>query len=109
MLFHLFDESAQLQLARSLAGLLSPEPGSFIFGWQCGLEEQGVLVGSAPDSSRVTMVCHSPESWENMWDGVVFHKGTVEVRAKLIEGVWHKDFVDTGSSFWWLEWSVTRV
>ncbi|KIM68605.1 hypothetical protein SCLCIDRAFT_1180250, partial [Scleroderma citrinum Foug A] len=40
--FHLFDEEKQLHLARALAGLLSPQPGSIICGMQMGKKEKGV-------------------------------------------------------------------
>jgi len=39
LLFHLFSEEKQLHLLRALAGLLSPEPGSMIFGLHIGLAE----------------------------------------------------------------------
>ena len=39
--FHLFSEAGQLRLARALAGLLSPLPGSIIAGWHSGAKEKG--------------------------------------------------------------------
>ncbi|KAF8273973.1 hypothetical protein EI94DRAFT_1794631 [Lactarius quietus] len=41
--FHLFPEDAQPRVARALAGLLSPVPGSMIFGKQLGLPEAAIL------------------------------------------------------------------
>ncbi|KAF5359213.1 hypothetical protein D9756_003133 [Leucocoprinus leucothites] len=42
LLFHLFDEEKQLDLARRLASLLSPEEGSMIFGGHYARPKQGV-------------------------------------------------------------------
>ncbi len=39
--FHLFGEEAQYELAKKLAGLLSPKQGSVIFGSHQGLKESG--------------------------------------------------------------------
>jgi len=107
--FHLFDEEGQLHLARALAGLLSPEPGSMIFGLHLGLAEKGFL------SSWVTRgrscFCHSPESWERVWDGLVFEKGAVNVWAKLVQVGNLKAFEvgeATAQPITFLVWSVTR-
>ncbi|KAI6098237.1 hypothetical protein EDD16DRAFT_1659440 [Pisolithus croceorrhizus] len=32
-------------------------------------------------SSNLTAICHSPESWTELWDGTVFTKGEVEVEV----------------------------
>lgn len=84
MLFHLFDEDKQQQLAHILAGLLSPEPGSLIFGSHIGKREKGSVALKWPGGSQV-MFCHSPESWKAIWDGPVFRKGTVKVQADLLQ------------------------
>ena len=46
--------------------------------------------------------CHSPESWKELWDGIVFEKGTVsvEVGVKLVDGV---------DKLVWMSWSITRL
>ena len=81
----LFGEEKQLHLARALAGLLSPEPGSLILGAHGGRPEKGLRVEMLrPNSHGVTMFCHSPESWVEMWE-TVFEKGTVKVEATLKE------------------------
>ncbi|GBE89376.1 Methyltransferase ausD [Sparassis crispa] len=107
--FHLFDEEQQLQLARSVAGLLSPEPGSVIFGAQGGCAEKGPRVevpGVKPIRSH--MFRHSPESWTELWDGTVFEKGKVKVEASLYQ-------MDSallkreGSTLTGMVWSVTRL
>ncbi|PCH41732.1 hypothetical protein WOLCODRAFT_151788 [Wolfiporia cocos MD-104 SS10] len=86
--FHLFDEAHQLQLAKSLAGLLSPLPGSMIFGAHGGLPEKGLQIGE-DDQSKVGsyMFCHSPESWGELWNGQVFECGTVNVEAIWKPGI----------------------
>lgn len=106
--FHLFSEEKQLHLACALAGLLSPEPGSVIFGLHIGLAEKGF-----ESVMRGLVFCHSPESWAQMWDGVVFGKGEVTVQAKLIH--WERrgledDLLDTClPSTTLMAWSVTRL
>jgi hypothetical protein len=78
--FHLFDEEKQLHLARALAGLLSPEPGSMILGVHVGAPEKKGF----QQSIRRRLWAHSPESWAELWDGVVFEKGVVKVQTKLV-------------------------
>ena len=99
--FHLFPKDAQVRLARALAGLLSPKPGSMIFGMQLGLPESGDLEN--PLIPR-RLFCHNSRSWSELWDGEVFPKGTVKVSAFVTEG--SKD-AET-SSLHLLVWSVTR-
>ncbi|KAH9957867.1 hypothetical protein BJV74DRAFT_415164 [Russula compacta] len=65
--FHLFGEEKQLHLARALAGLLSPEPGSIIFGSHLGLAEKG-FAPLAPGRNH-SLFCHSPVTWAGLWDG----------------------------------------
>ncbi|RPD55373.1 hypothetical protein L227DRAFT_615445 [Lentinus tigrinus ALCF2SS1-6] len=105
--FHVFEtEEAQLKLARALASLLSPAPRSMIVGLHNGLPEKGFRQG---DSFHV--FCHSPESWTEMWDGVVFKKGAVKVDARLVDkpGRYVVDGVQSVRTASVLEWSVTRV
>ena len=81
--FHLFNEEKQLHVARALAGLLSPEPGSMVFGAHIAVPEGK---GFEPSIMRKDhrMWCHSPESWTELWDGLIFKKGTVKVQTKLV-------------------------
>ena len=104
--FHLFDEARQEMLARRVATLLSPEPGSVIFGLHGGLPEKGLR----PEISRPgrRMFCHSPNSWRELWDGQVFLKGTVQVEATLKEYNRPAAWLDAGT-FYLLIWSVTRM
>ena len=107
--FHLFaSEDAQTQLARALAGLLSPAPGSTIVGQQAGRPEKGLR----EERGRVAPVMvfyHSPESWADLWDGEVFEKGTVRVEARLASMTAETTLGRLQNEFWFMEWSVTRV
>ena len=107
-IFHVFKtEELQLTLARALASLLSPEPGSMIMGRHSGLPEKGVY-----ESPVFPMFCHSPESWEEMWDGVVFEKGRIKVETRLVEKqrkMMMPDGVLGQKPMFILEWAVTRV
>ncbi|KAF9238203.1 hypothetical protein BU15DRAFT_75364 [Melanogaster broomeanus] len=95
--FHLFNEPKQLHMAHALAGLLSPEPGSIIFGGNRGGHEKGTV---AEMDSTMEVFCHSPQSWTELWDGVVFPKGHVEVETLLLE---------VNAGFWYLLWSVKKL
>ncbi|KAJ7267475.1 hypothetical protein C8J57DRAFT_366791 [Mycena rebaudengoi] len=79
-LFHLFDEPMQLALARVLVGLLSPLPGSVIFGEHIAKEHKGNIEMDLHGSGKT--FCHSPESWTKLWLEL-FPEGTVQVEAKL--------------------------
>ena len=84
--FHLFSEEKQFELAQKIAGLLSPAPGSTIFGMHAGLAEKGF----SKEGNRRTggpLFCHSPDSWKELWDGVIFKQGTVKVEATLRSAV----------------------
>jgi len=61
-----------------------------------------------------SMFCHSPESWKDLWETVVFKRGSVRVDAKLVEismelprtdgsGGKEKEVWDR------MHWSVTRL
>ena len=106
---HLFDEAGQRHIAAALAGLLSPEPGSMIFGVQGALPERGLFV---PTNTGWSMFCHSPDSWKELWEDV-FGKGTVEVKSRLVTEPGGPDYFETwpGNTkpFQCQEWSVTRL
>ena len=107
--FHLFQEEQQLHLARALAALLSPEPGSMIFGIHRGLPEKG----HAANNDRKDTFCHSPDSWIELWDGMVFEKGSVRVVATLVNMKKEKHYEQcmgvTGRYVDVLSWHVTRL
>ena len=55
------------------------------------------------------MFCHSPDSWRELWDGIIFRKGTVRVDTQLIE-VERADLGgNTTARHWAMLWSVTRL
>ena len=107
--FHLFDEEKQLNLARALAGLLSPEPGSMIFGVHIGSPEKGFQPSISGRDHHLW--CHSPESWTELWDGLVFEKDVVKVQSKLVH--WQRRNVEPdapqNATVNILVWSVTRL
>ena len=108
-LFHLFSEEKQLALAQAFGSLLAPVSGACIFGWSTGIAEAG-HVEFEGEVSHPRLFCHSPSSWEALWNGVVFPKGSVEVDARLREfehdvGVRLKG----GLSIQRLEWVVRRI
>ena len=106
-LFHIFNEEKQLHLARALAGLLSPESGSVIFGRHVGNHEKGFI--SPPGHRGRQKFYHSPESWTELWDGVVFEKGVVAVQVELVQvGTKEPDESQT-RTVPGLVWSVTRL
>ncbi|EIW85718.1 hypothetical protein CONPUDRAFT_48616 [Coniophora puteana RWD-64-598 SS2] len=114
--FHLFSKDAQADLAARLAGLLSPKPGSIIFGTHTGQFEASFQPYGPPGPGQVQIFCHSPETWKELWDGVVFPKGTVEVKAELEDATAYirpdlaKEHTDSGGKgWWWLKWSVVRL
>lgn len=103
----MFSEESQLLLAKQLATLLSPEPGSIIFGSDGGnpIKLLKAEVNTAPGRF---ILLHSPESWRDLWDGRVFKKGSVKVEANLTERE-RKAGDPPPTITHWLEWSVTRL
>ena len=66
--------------ARALAALLSPEPGSMIFG----AHHSSSISGRRVNTLRGTDIYDfNPEDWISLWDGEIFKKGTVQVEAGL--------------------------
>lgn len=111
-LFHLFNEEKQLELAKRLAALLDPRPGSIIFGSHVGMPVKG-----QPNEVFPKMFCHSPESWTKMWEEEVFERGQVKAAAILIElnkaaerlGMGKGLPIKEGAKFYGLAWSVERL
>lgn len=104
--FHLFDEPHQLELAKIVAGLLSPEPGAIIFGSHRGQPVKGLDVNRDGRKDRFS---HSPESWNEMWEKEVFQEGQVKTWAILKEIDRTKsDYLPEGK-YYLLVWSVTRI
>lgn len=110
-LFHLFDEERQLALAHALAGLLAPGPGAMIFGAHGGASEKSTQVYNSPGSGgrQITMFCHSPASWQELWESV-FEPGTVEVDARLEDITPSSpDGKEPERRWYFLVWCVRRV
>lgn len=110
-IFHLFTEEQQEELAHRLGSLLSPEPGSIIFGAHTGLPEPGIRTERIPSGVAIAHFCHSPDSWVALWDKV-FGKGKVEVKAHLEETSVQKGFATPPGqykAYWYLVWTVTRI
>lgn len=109
--FHLFNEAEQATAARALASLLSPEPGSVIFGHHIGNEVAGPRTKA--NSRGQYPYDHSPESWKELWDGVVFEKGKVEVWCLLHEltgsGIDTKSIFNDDRKISILIWCVKRL
>lgn len=109
-LFHLFTEENQARLAARLAGLLSHEAGSMIFGQHVGQPVTGTRVDPFMAGGK-TMFCYNPEDWEKLWKGVFSQTGVeVEVRGELNE-VRREDQPPEaeGAQSWRFTWSVTRL
>jgi hypothetical protein len=96
-IFHLFSEEEQAQLARNLASLLSPQPGSIITGWHMGSKQKG-----DPVPGYAHVFAHSPESWTELWTGI-FKEGSVKVEALL-----HPAPGSTDPGLLLLGWAIIR-
>ena len=107
---HIFDEAGQARLARALAGLLSPEPGSILFGVQGALPVRGPF---KPGTSDWTMFCHSPESLGALFEEAFGGKGKIRFESRMITEPGGPTYFDTWPGnerpFVCQEWSVTRL
>ncbi|KAF8905022.1 hypothetical protein CPB84DRAFT_1772199 [Gymnopilus junonius] len=111
--FHLFQEDRQLELARKLAALLLPKKGSIIFGAHGSLPVKGFRTERIANSSGVSMFCHSPDSWKELWTTQIFGPDQdvkVDVQAGLVE-VQRPDLLGAPVAtedvkFWLMYWSV---
>jgi hypothetical protein len=103
----MFNEEGQFHLARGLAGLLSPEPGSVILGSQMGSPEKSIK----QTTDGFNAYCHSPESWKELWNGQVFDKGKVKVEVSLLHIERKSIFLKAidGIDIFVMAWSVTRL
>lgn len=108
-LFHLFSKEQQLALAMSLGSLLADVSGATIFGWSTGLAEAGYIeFENNPPHPR--QFCHSPSSWEELWNGLVFQRGTVKVEARVVDFKFDIAVrLKGGESLKRLEWAVRRI
>ena len=104
LFFHLFDEPRQLQIARQLASLLSPRPGSIIFGTHVG-----ALVKETKWYAGLETFCHSLESWKDLWEGQVFKKGEIRMEGHLIELAYKSSEEAEAENAHRLSWSIYRL
>ncbi|KAF7297615.1 hypothetical protein MKEN_01384500 [Mycena kentingensis (nom. inval.)] len=100
--FHLFNFEVQLEVARKFAGILSPRPGSIIFGCHGSFPTKGIVRASGTNK----MYCHSVESWTEMWEGVFSGKDKVEIKAWMTNS---GKVLNPETDFWMLYWSVKRL
>jgi len=108
LFFHLFDEGKQLELARRLAALLSPKPGSVIFGGHYGRPEKGSRMEDFGDGNPRIHFWHSPDSWAEIWNGKVFKEGEVKVDLTWAEDASH--YIELQSEkLYYIKWCVTRL
>jgi len=103
----MFNEERQFHLARGLARLLSPEPGSVILGSQMGSPVKGIN----QTTDGFNAYCHSSDSWKELWNGQVFDKGKVKVEVSLLPVERKSIFLEAidGINIFVLAWSVTRL
>ncbi|KAK7448848.1 hypothetical protein VKT23_013577 [Stygiomarasmius scandens] len=112
--FHLFSEEDQKKAAEHLAVLLSPTPGSVIFGSHGGRLTKGLRTEAPPPSARGMigneMFCHSPSSWTDMWKAVI-PGDKIRIDVELVQQSKENNgfVVDANKVFYRLEWSVTRM
>lgn len=84
--FHLFNKEQQVHLARAVAGLLSPEPGSLICGLDFAAKEKGLVEFDIDGIKKYRLLSHSPESWMKLWyENVFSERGEVKVQANYTE------------------------
>lgn len=82
-----------------------------IFGAHGGATEKSTQVYSAPGSGgrHITMFCHSPESWKELWESV-FEPDTVKVDVRLEDITPSSPHGEEPERRWYfLVWAVKRV
>lgn len=112
--FHLFHREEQIRAARALASLLSPIPGSMIFGVHTSARVSGER---EMWQFKRGNYCFSPEDWCALWNGEIFEKGSVVAEATLVENdPWRgrgydndPDKKDPETRRFSMAWSVKRV
>ncbi|KAG0698607.1 hypothetical protein DFH29DRAFT_88598 [Suillus ampliporus] len=98
-IFHLFSAEQQASLVRGLAALLSPAPGSIVFGTHAGLRKQGIIWDDVLDETT-EVYCHDPESWNKLWEDAGPFK--METILEEVTGV-------EGEIAWRMVWSATMT
>jgi SAM-dependent methyltransferase len=96
--FHLWGFDKQVEVSKSVAALLRPEPGSMILGRQIGAVEAAEQV-----SATGTMYRHNPESFKKMWKEIGEDLGidfTVDASLKPLQRE-HSDWHTNGTKRLW--------
>lgn len=101
--FHLFSEERQSLLARRLFALITPQPGSVIFGCHVALQRSGMFEGS-----KGSMFCHSPESWKMLWLAVGEERG-VKLSVKTVMHKMTVQFLQNDGEAYYMDWEVWVV
>ncbi|KAL5514891.1 hypothetical protein ACEPAG_2207 [Sanghuangporus baumii] len=110
LVFHLFNKEEQTRLAHRIAPLLSPIPGSIIFGAH---SSEPISRESHRATGAKRIYCFNPEDWCALWNGVVFKKGTVRAEAWFPENDPRRTNgirnVPHEYNKQWMVWYVTRL
>ena len=72
-----------------------------------GSPDKGLI--PSPIRGELYMFCHSPESWTELWDGLVFEKGVVNVQVNLVQMGREEPGAPQTTMFRVLVWTVTRL
>ncbi|GJJ09829.1 hypothetical protein Clacol_004053 [Clathrus columnatus] len=100
--FHLFEADEQFKLAHLFASLLSPLPGSIIFGSHVGAseDEEDKLGRNRFTLRGTTAFAHSPASWKELWTGESgpFTPEQVLIQVKVVQNMDRKHYSGTLSS-----------
>jgi len=109
--FHLFGESTQFRLAHLLSSLLSPEPGSIIFGTHLGAKVKGMNIREHPGipETRRERFAHSPESWKELWEREIFREKKIKAWAVLRDLSRDATPGSSENMATFLVWSITRL
>ena len=79
--FHLFQNDGQIYAAKALASLLSPTPGSMIFGTHLSTDDN--MSKAMTISVNTSIYGFNIEDWTKLWNGEIFKEGSVRVDAEL--------------------------
>ncbi|KAL8665680.1 MAG: hypothetical protein Q9202_001990 [Teloschistes flavicans] len=98
-IFHLYNYSNQLKLARRAVRLLSPQPGSMILGRHLGSRVPGEYPGMNDNDTRYA---HDVASFQRFWDRVAEEVG--DGRRFHVEAM-----MDEKELFWSQKWSEPNM
>ncbi|KAF9267342.1 hypothetical protein L218DRAFT_1074108 [Marasmius fiardii PR-910] len=100
--FHLFNKEEHVLIAKKLASLLSPLPGSIIFGSHIRTSGPQPEEGPSKNQTGRSFYRHTVDSWKRMWEVEVFiDKDLVKVEVGAVQAQSSKE-----DSMWWI---VTRL